>query len=152
MVTLKYSEISSFQFAQAVQKISSTPTHGQVASQIHKVTRQLTKARDQISKEYQAEIVEKYGKRDDKGALIRPDGQPNGFEPMEEKEADFLAAQEAFGGKTVELNCQPFTVQLLGDIKVSAQDLESLKALYAGNEDAVYEDKPPVPNNVASIR
>lgn len=149
MVVLKYSEISSFQFAQAMQKITSTPTHGQVASQIHKVAKHLNRAREQISKAYQTEIIEKFGKRDEQGKLIRPEGEPNGFEPMEDKQEEFMAAQEAFGQNTIELNCQPFTIQLLGDIKVSAHDLEALKDLYVGNRDG--EEKPALPN-VASIR
>lgn len=151
MILLKYSEISNFQFAQAIQKIASTPTHGNVASQIHKVTKALSKGRDRISKEYQDAIVETYGKKNEKGEIIRPDGEPNGFEPIEEKQEEFLKAQEDFGQKIAEFDVQPFTIQLLGDIKVSAQDLEAMRGLYAGNrEDA--ETKPPVPSNVASIR
>lgn len=151
MVRLKYSEISNFQFAQAMQKIASTPTHGQVASQIHKVTKKLTAVRNQISKEYQDKIVATFGKKDEAGAVIRPAGEPMGFEPIEEKQAEFMTAQEEFGNTEVELPVNPFNVQLLGDIKVSAQDLEALKGLYAGNNEDDAE-KPALPSNVASLR
>lgn len=73
MVKLKYKEISNFAFAQAVQKISQANTHGATAALIHKVTRQLGFARKEIAKAYQSELVEKFGKRDEKGQLVRPD-------------------------------------------------------------------------------
>lgn len=150
MVTLKYSETMNFGFAQAMQKITNTPTHGNVASQIHRVAKQLTFARDKIQKEYQEKIVAVFGKKDDKGAIIRPEGEPNGFEPIEEKVEEFKKAQDEFGENTIELDCQPFTVQMLGDIKVSAQDLENLKGLYVGNQTT--SEKPEIPSNVASLR
>lgn len=140
MVTMKYSEISSFQFAQAMQKISSTPTHGAKASAIHKIARALTRAREDISKEYQKQIVEVYGKRDADGKIVRPEGEPNGFEPMEEKQEEFLKTQEEFGANTADLKCDPLTLQMLEDIKISAQDLEALKGLYIGNRED--EGKP----------
>lgn len=137
----------SFAFNQAMQKIVSTPTHGNVASQIHKVNKQVSQAKDIIIKKFQTDLVQVYGKKDDKGAIIRPEGEPNGFEPVEGKTDEFVTAQEEFGKNTVELDVQPFNVQLLGDIKVSAADLEALKGLWAGN------NAPEVPlNNVASIR
>lgn len=151
MIKLKYSEISSFAFAQAVQKISSTPTHGQKASLIHKVTKQLGFIRENISKEYQADIVQVYGKKDAEGKIIRPAGEPNGFEPVEETQEAFEKAQEAFGDRTAELNVNPMTLELLSDMKVSAQDLEALRGLYAGNSDDA-QNGPGVPTNVASIR
>lgn len=152
MVTLKYSEVSSFPFAQAMQKISSTPTHGAKASQIHRVTKQLDRLRKQISKEYQEELVNVYGKKDEEGKLIRPEGEPNGFEPDETKQEEFVKAQEEFGNKTVELDVPSFNLDVLADIKLSAQDLEALKGLYMGNYEAQEDGGPGVPKNVASIR
>lgn len=134
MVTLKYSEISNFNFAQAMEKISSTPVHGQIASQIHKVTKELNKVRQIVTKEYQDTLVEKYGKRDTENKIIRPDGEPFGFDCIEGKEEEFKSAQDAFGDNTININVQPFTVQMFGEaIKVSAKDLEFLKGLYVGN-------------------
>lgn len=151
MVKLKYSELSSFGFAQAMQKIASTPTHGTKASQIHKISKQLTFARERISKEYQDQLVQTYGKKDENGKVIRPEGEPMGFEPIEEMAEEFATAQEKFGENVVELTVQPMSLDLLSDIKVSAQDLEALRGLYVGNDGA--EAGPGVPtNNVASIR
>lgn len=134
MVKLKYSEISSFQFQQAVQKIAATPTHGQKASLIHKTTKAVGQARTQISKEFQDELVPEFAKKDAEGKIIRPEGEPNGFEPDETREAEFLKAQEAFGERWIELpKISPYTLDTLSDIKVSAQDLEALKGLYTGN-------------------
>lgn len=137
MITLKYSEISRFQFAQAVQKISSTPVHGGKASHIHKVVKALGKAREQITKEYASEVIEVFAKRDEAGAIVRPEGDPQGFSPVEEKEKEFLAAQEAFGERTVELKAEPFTPDFISDMKISAQDLDAMASLYTGNLDEV---------------
>lgn len=133
MVRLKYSELSSFQFAQAVQKISQTPTHGQKASQIHKVTRALGVAREKVSKEYASKLIDVFAKKDETGKIIRPEGEPQGFTVPDEKQAEFDVAQNEFGTSWVELDCQPFTLELISDMKVSAQDLEALRGLWAGN-------------------
>lgn len=149
MVKLKYSELSSFGFAQAMQKITTTPTHGQKASVLHKLGKSLGFARERISKEYQAQLVETYGKRDDLGKIIRPEGEPLGFEPIEGKEEEFAKAQEAFGDNMIELDVRPLTLEILSDMKISAQDLEALKGLYIGNTD---ETGPGVPgDNVTAI-
>lgn len=142
MVKIKYVEVSGFQFSQAMQKISTTPTHGQKASLIHKLSRRLSEARNKVSKEYQEQIAEKFGKRDEVGKLIRPEGEPGGFEPIEEQEKELIAAQDAFGEQILELDLQPLTLDTLSDFKISAQDLEALKGVYAGNSEF---EKPAVP-------
>lgn len=135
MVTLKYSNLSTFQFAQAVQKIASNPTHGQKASQIHKVIKVLSRARDEMTKAYETQITEVYGKRDEAGKLIRPPNAPNEFEPIEEKIEELKNSQKNFFDTSVELDCSPFTLDLIADIKISAQDLEALSDLYIGNRE-----------------
>lgn len=134
MITVKYQEIINSAFAQTIQKIASTPTHGNVAAQIHKVVKAIELARDQIRKDYQAEIAEKFGKKDEAGKLIRPEDEPNGFDVIEGKEEEMALAQEALNQKSIDLDCPPFTLQLFGDMKISAMDLEVLKGLYAGNQ------------------
>lgn len=152
MIKIKYTELMNFQFSQAMQKIASAPVHGNVASQIHKVARQIDWARKRIMKEYQDEIVETFGKRDKDGKLIRPENEPNGFEPEETKVSELEAAQKDFDAREIELKCSPFTIQLFGDIKISAQDLQALKGLYTGNDDGT-DEKPEMPkDNVASLR
>lgn len=140
MISIKYSTLSGFQFSEALQKIAGTPTHGQKASAIHKIIKAVSRAKTQISKEYQTDIVGVWGKKDEAGLVIRPEGEPHGFTPLEGKEDEFMAAQEDFGHKLADLNCDPFTLQTLEDVKLSAQNLEALQELYIGNRED--EGKP----------
>jgi hypothetical protein len=142
---LKYSKIMNFAFAQAIQKLTAAPTHGQAASAFHKLAKAITRARAQIQKEYQEKVAGVFGKKDEAGALIRPEGEPNGFEPIEEKMGEFEAAQAAFGETEIEVDAPSITLQLIGDIKVSAQDLDALGNLYPENRE---EDE----NKVVSLR
>lgn len=152
MLTMKYSEVMNFNFAQTMQVLTSARVHGNVASQIHKVTTQVDRARTRIIKEFQDEIVENFGKRDEEKKIIRPEGEPRGFEVDETKQDEFEKVQKAFDERTVELKATPFTIQLLGDIKISAQDLKALGPLYVGNAEEV-EEKPALPkDNVQSLR
>lgn len=149
MIKMLYSQLSNAGFNQTMQKITSTPTHGNVASQIHRVTKVVSAAQKEMRKVFHAQMIGPYAKRDEKGEVIRPDGMPQGFEPDEAKYKEFEAAQEEFGKTEIELNVQPFTIQLFGDMKISAADLEVLGELYAGNRD---DEKPGVPTNVANLR
>lgn len=133
-VTMKYVNISNFEFAQAVQKIAQTPVTNKTACAIRRVTKELNLAREIISKDYQDKIVEVFGKRDEKGELIRPKDQPAGFDVDEAKQPEFLKAQEAFGENTVELKCAPLDSDMLGDIKLSAWELEKLGSLFSDTE------------------
>ena len=143
---ISYKDLSSFEFAQTMQKIGSTPTHGQLASRIHKVVKALDRARKAVRDEYRKEIIETFGKRDDKGALVRPQDNPEGFEPIEEKKDEFLKAHDAFGDRQADLDVKPFTVDMFGDMKISASDLENLGEMYAGNHE------PAAAENVKAIR
>ncbi len=127
----------------------TTPTHGTKAARIHKIAKTLSDMRDSISKEYQAEIVAVFGKKNDKGEIIRPEGEPNGFEPDESRMAEFEQAQSAFGLKVAAMpSIHPVDMDLLSDVKVSGQDLEALGTLYIGN---VTEDHTTL-DNVQAIR
>ena len=132
---MKYVDVSSFEFAQAIQKIAQTPIDNFTACKIRRVTKALTKVREQISKHYQDSIVEKYAKRDDAGKIIRPKDQPNGFD-LDQEKAGFVEEQEAFGKTEVSLECSPFTPIMLKDIKLSAYELEKLGPLF---DDSVSE-------------
>src|SRR5882724_7195059 len=133
-VTMKYVDISSFEFAQAVQKISQTPVDNKTACAIHRITKQLNVVREKISKDYQEKIVELFAKRDDKGEVVRPKDNPSGFDIDETKQEEFLKAQEAFGKTEAVLATKPFSPETLKDIKLSARELEVLKELFDDNE------------------
>jgi hypothetical protein len=136
-VTMKYSDISSFEFAQAIQKIAQTPVDTKTACAIHRVTKALNSVRLKISADYQDKIVLMYGKKDEKGDVIRPLDNPNGFDVQEEKTEEFKKAQEDFGKTEAVLETKPLSMELLKDIKLSARDLEVLNNLFSDEETPV---------------
>lgn len=148
MVTITYKEMYNHGFVQAWQKLKSTPTYGPSARQVHLVAREIKYANAQISKEFQRDIAEIYGKRDDKGTLIRNDG-PESYELDETKKDMHEKAHETFGAKTLTLKCPPFTAQFIDNFKkaefLSATDLEALGPFYVGNLDEEAFEKPPIP-------
>jgi hypothetical protein len=140
VIKMKYSDIGNFGFSQLIQKISQTPTNNRNACHIHKITRELQTAREKIADDYQAEIVEKFGKRNDKGELIRPEGEPKGFEPIDGQEDAINKAHDEFGNKMAEIKWRPLTPTTLADIKISGAEIELLKDLFTE------EEGPGIPN------
>lgn len=136
IVTMKYADISNFEFAQAIQKIAQTPLDNKTACAIRRVTKQLNVVREKISKEYQEKIVDLYGKRDEKGTIVRPENNPAGFDVVEGKEDEFVKAQEEFGKTAADLLTSPLTPDMLKDIKLSARELEMLQNLFDDGEAA----------------
>jgi hypothetical protein len=49
---------------------------------------------------------------------------------MEDKAEEFMAAQDAFGEKEYTFTCSPFNPTHLSDVKLSAQDIETLGVLF----------------------
>src|SRR5205807_2099583 len=121
---------SSFEFAQAIQKIHQTPVDNKTACAIHRAIKQLNKAREQISKDYQEKIVDRFAKKNEKGEVIRPSDNPSGFDVIEGQEEEFSKAQEDFGKTPFTMQTGPFTPQTFKDIKMSGRDLEVLKEFF----------------------
>lgn len=137
MVELKYEVVNSGFFVELMKKIARTPTHGEKAKQIHKVFKELNFTQQKILKEYDEVISQKFGKRDAEGNVIRPEGQPYGFEPDEEKMSAFMEAQIEFQSRTVTLAITPFPTNFFdGFPSISAAELEILGGLYSGNAEA----------------
>lgn len=142
-VVMTYNEIGSFEMANLMGKLENTPTHNENARRIHKVTKSYRAFVAQMQKAYKTDIMEKYGKKDDKGVLI-PASQdnPNGFDIIEGKEEEFKKEQEAFGSNTVTFKPDNFyglTPAILTDVKMTAKEIELLGPLY------VEENGPGVP-------
>jgi hypothetical protein len=64
--------------------------------------------------------------KDAEGKMIENE---QGFEVIEGKEAEFKAANEAFGEKTVEIPVSPITIAMLEGVKLSAEEIEALGGL-----------------------
>lgn len=139
-ITMNYKDIKSFEFAQLIAKLSNTPTINVRANHIRHIVKELNKAGDQISEEYKKDILEVYATRDEKGEIVRPEGDPNGFTPDEAKQKEFLEAQEKFGERKAKINWRPLTPDTLTDIKLTAKELDLLGDLFTE------ENGPGVPH------
>lgn len=149
-IKMKYTQINSQMFQQALQKLAATPTNNANACRIRKVTRAISDAREQIKKEYLSDIRDQFAARDEKGDIIEADQ----WAPVEGKEEELLAAQNAFGEREAELDCWPVTHETLVDVRMSAQEIEAFKSLFDENAKAPQGagHGPGLPSNVASLR
>lgn len=128
---MKYSEVSNMNFSQALQKIAAAPTHGGLASAIHKTLRTITQVQEDIRKDYRKDLMEVYGKRDADGKLVlNPQGD---IDPDESREEEYELAAKEFSQKTVSMPVQAFTPQMIENVRISPQDLQMLGAMYTGN-------------------
>lgn len=142
-IKVKYNSFSNFEFLQAIQKIASTPTTAAKANTIRKITNALQEGRVKtVVEDYKKEIMEVFAKRNEAGEIVRPDGEPDGFEPIEGKEEECKAATEAFGEKFLEISAEKLTPATLSEVKLSARELELLGDIFTDVENA----GPGVPN------
>lgn len=130
-VKIKYSEISSFEFNTAMQKIAATPVDNKTACSIRRVVKAVSKGLEDIRLEYKTKFIDVWGKKDAEGKIIPPaDGNPSGFEVPDEKADEFMKAQEDFGKSELELSIDPLTPNDLKDIRLSAKELDCLRDLF----------------------
>lgn len=145
-LTIKYKEVGGFELGQVIQKIASTPTSTSKAAAIRKLVKAVQEVRVKAADEWKEQIFEKYSKRDDKGVIVRPKDDPNGFEPDETRAEEMHKAQTEFDNKLAELSISPLNPMILSDVKLSAADLERLGALFSE------EAGPGIPGGLQAIR
>ena len=127
MIRLKYKQVTDGNLIQALQKLVRTPLNTQVAYRVKKIADAYSKAREQIGKEYQEQVVEKFAEKDEKGVII-PDAESlGGFKINETDTTEFVAIHEAFGMKDFVIERDPLWVGDLGDVKFSALELTTLE-------------------------
>ena len=142
-VSIKYADVGGFKFAELIQRIVNHPTDGSSAYHIKQLTKELEKGRKQIHTEYMVEVREVYAKRTEDGKIDTEGGDPkdeNYFQPDETKMDAFMKAQDAFGARNLTLACRAVTPRMLGDMKISAKELDLLGELYS------LEEGPGVPH------
>lgn len=135
-IKMKYSDIMSFEFSNTMHKIASKDTSNKNACHIAKIVKLCQEARNNAMKDFQKNVAEVFGKRDEAGKLIRPEGQDQGFEPMDGKEEEIFKAQELLGETEFEVKWKPLTPSVLADVKLSAKDIDALKNLFSEEEPA----------------
>jgi hypothetical protein len=141
-IKLKYSDAGSFEFVQLLTKLYRLPTNNKSSNLFRRIYNEMKKNQDAIIEEYKTTVLEIYAQRDEKGEIIRPDGDPNGFKPMEDKLDDFQKAQDEFGEKLVTFTWGPIRNSDLQDIKLSGHEKDLLKDLYSD------EEGPGVPQGI----
>ena len=135
MIQIRYADVSNFQFVQAVQKLGNTATDGHTAYKIRKIMKALQDGREKIAKEYTKEVIDVFAKRNESGAIIRPEGDPNGFSVEDAKQDEFQKVQDAFGERTVDIEREPLSLSDLKDFRFTAMEQESLKGILDDSEE-----------------
>jgi hypothetical protein len=126
---MKHKDIGSFEFASTMEKLRSSPVDNAVASHIHQIAKRVQAARDLMGKQYKAEIIEKFAKRDEAGKIVNaPDGR---FDVDDDKVLEFQKETDAFGEREIEIDWRPFDARTFSEIKVSAKELDLLGDLYS---------------------
>lgn len=92
MIKITYGQLKNFGGARALgNKLMNTPMAPKMSYSIKKILEQLTKKSEAANGDFikfQLELADKFGKKDLEGKIIRPEGQPDGFEvPTEQMEA-----------------------------------------------------------------
>lgn len=140
MPVLNYATISGQKFQMTLQKLYNTPTNNKSAGKIGHIVKLVQDALNKMRQDFQSEIVEKFAKRDAEGKIVRPDGEPLGFDLDETKKDEFNKAQENFGKTEVTIDWNPLNPEDMVDMKLSASELTSLESLYS--DTAVNEAAP----------
>lgn len=126
-------QLFSEHFWMALHKLHATPTANYKASHINKIFTQAKKLKDEYTKEFQDMVGLKHAKKDEKGEIIRPPGNPQGIEPVDMKA--YMEEEENFIKKieTV-IKWKPLTPDIVSDCKISGKEIEVLGDLYVETE------------------
>jgi hypothetical protein len=127
MIQIAYEKISSPAFVMAMQKLTGAQFDVKTAYSVKKLADALQSAKNKVHQEYEKEVLQKYADKDEAGKLKQPIHLPD-----EVKDA-FLAAQEEFGKRTLTIDRGRLTMDQLGRIQLSAQDLSALEELISEN-------------------
>ena len=143
MIKMKYSQVSNYGFMQAVQRLAGLQLHAKAVYSLKKIVDDLNAKKKVIADEYDADILEKFATRDEKGVIIRSDD--GGFTPKEELSDEFHKAQEAFGEREFTINREKLHLAMLGDARLSVNELNVIEPLFSDPEVI------PAEGNVRSI-
>lgn len=148
-IKVKYKDLSTFEFNQALAKVANAQLPTAKALAVRKILKGIQEVREQMSKDYKQNILEKYAQKDEKDPtkFAHPENDPNGFIFSEENQAVMMKENEAFGDTEVTVNA-PFKLNetLLEGVKFSARELEMLNFIMSE------EAGPGVPTDVPNLR
>lgn len=130
-IKLTYKQASSPQFVQALVSLTKTPMNLKLAYQFKKVTDDVNKLKRTIAKEYEAELVAKYAKKDDQGQLV-VNSAMEGIEVDEKYKEEFEKAEEDFGQKEVILDRDQISLLVLSRhfVSIAPASLNALEPIF----------------------
>lgn len=128
---VKYKILGGMEFAQALQKLASTPMSTKHAIRVQRLISALGEAREEISKEYNEEIVEKFADRDEAGNFKPADREGLPFGIKEGMHEEFVQAARAFDQKVAEVDTPKLFVTGIQEIKLSPRDIDALSPILA---------------------
>lgn len=118
-IKVTYKEISSYAFTGAMEKLRAQvfKDGGRCAYLVKKMSQAVEKISDRIRKEYKAEMMEKFAKRDAEGKF-----NEDSFEVDPEKKEEFKVALEAFEAREAYVERPKFTYEIVRELTAGEQE------------------------------
>ncbi len=138
MIKMNYVQLRRFNGnASLVNKLFHTPLTPRLSYQNKKIMEDLRKvglAAMEKRTVFLAELGDKYGKRDEAGVLVRPEGDAQGFDFLPEHREAVEAASVEFEKQEFEIQRSPLNFHELSGTKIelSASEIDALEPLVCG--------------------
>lgn len=130
---VKYSEFKGSTWSTLMSKLAHSPTTPAKAAHLRKLVKGYNEASERIVSDFDETMLTKYARKNEDGTVFREGGNQAAYEiPEENQEAFQKALQEDFGKReiTIEMNGRPLTADVLSDIKMTAQEVDTLGDFY----------------------
>lgn len=146
MIKLTYKHFMSFGFRQATQKLESQNFPAQTAYELKKMIEKFKKWRKQIHEEYLT-LVDTFARKDEKGEIIRPEGDPTAFDVPDDQQDAYKKAAEEFEAREITVDRRKLTLDRLGNVQFTPAELTVLDPLF---EDEEAEKVAPVVGQIGA--
>ncbi len=130
MIEVSYASLNNPRFNMAFGKLMNAPLNVKTSYQLKKIADALIAEQTKVQKLYTDEIVNKFGKKDEKGELIHPANNPAGFDIPEEAMEAFNAANVEFQKRTFTIDRTKILLADLGNLTMAATELTLLEPFY----------------------
>ncbi len=131
---MTYGQISHFDFSKAMNKLTQAGLPIKASYEVKKLADKIMEARREIAKEYEA-VIEGWVKKNEDGTVARPEGQPNGWDVLDEHKEKFLAFNQSFGEKEVIIPREKIAMSVLGNMTITASELAVLEPVLDYGDD-----------------
>ena len=135
-VYLKQKIFSSPGFAPTMRKLSMAPAPIELANRFRKINDEIASFLENSTKVFQAEIVEKFAKKDEKGEIVWLNGEKTNYDIADGKLEEFQKAMADWDVKEIKIERKPLKLHELGrfyfapDKQLSAAELRLLEGIF----------------------